>query len=309
MKKTGVVIVAAGNIGEGKRISPLLELGSISIVKRMVLTFQQAGVMPIVVVTGCESLELEQHLADYGVMFIKNEEYMHSDKFASACIGLRFIEDKCRQAFFTSVSIPMYTAATLRRMAAMDKKLVIPSYHGRAGHPLLLDASLIPRILEYNGAHGMRGALHQLGRKKTYLDVEDEGILLDIEDLQGLHGFIAEHTRCLLHPFVRVSIEREQLFFNSRAKLLLLLIQEMHSVKEACHHMALSLGKAWAMLNAMERELGFCVVERRRGGNRGGRTELTPQGQEFLHDYEQYERDIMKYAEAHFEDVFRKYML
>ena len=309
MKKTGVVIVAAGQVPAGSGVSPLQQLGSISVIKRMVLTFQQADVSPIVIITGWQSVELEQHLADYGVIFIRNENYQHSDKFTLACLGLRFLQDKCQQLFFTSVSIPMYTAATIRQMAGMNRRLVIPSYHGRTGHPLLLNAALIPSLLTYDEGGGMRAALHQMRTRRTYLEVEDEGILLDIGELQARGSFIEQHTRRLLHPFIRVSIERDQLFFNARARLLLQLIQEAHSVKEACRHMALSLGKAWNMLNAMEKELGFCVVERRRGGNRGGKTELTPEGRQFLADYQRFEQDIQKFAEGHFQKIFQKYPL
>ena len=80
MKKTGCIIVAAGETGENGSVSPLMQIGSITIIKRIVLTFQQAQVSPIVMVTGYQALEIEQHLADYGVIFIKNEAYQCSEK-------------------------------------------------------------------------------------------------------------------------------------------------------------------------------------------------------------------------------------
>lgn len=307
MKKTGVIIVAAGMVRQERDVSPLREIGSISVIRRMVLTFQQAGVAPIVVITGYQSLEIEQHLADYGVIFLKNEAYEHSDKFSSACIGLKFIQDKCSQVFFTSVSIPMYTAHTLRCMADMKRQIVVPSYEGRIGHPLLFQAALIPRLLQYTGSDGMRGAIQSLHKRRAYLNVEDAGILLEAQELPQHPGLIDAHTRHLLHPFVRVSIEREKLFFNTRARMLLLLIQEMHSVKGACIHMALSLGKAWDMINDMEAELGCRIVERKHGGNQGGRTELTTEGAQFLQDYQRYELEVQKYAKKQFDVIFRKY--
>lgn len=307
MKKTGCIIVAAGKTGENGRVSPLMEIGAITIIKRIVLTFQQAEVSPIVMVTGYQSLEIEQHLSDYGVIFIKNEDYENSEKLVSAKMGLEFIKDKCDQVFFTSVTVPMYTSDTLRRMIAVEKKLVTPSYQGKAGHPLLIDNSLIPGILSYRGEKGMRGAIQSIGEEKDYLVVEDEGIILEAEDMERLDQLLHEHNNHLLHPFVRVSIEKEHLFFNSRAKLLLLLIQETHSVKGACKHMALSYGKAWNMLNEMEEELGYCVVERRQGGSRGGKTNLTREGKAFLEKYQRYEEDVRQYAVHHFYEIFEEF--
>lgn len=307
MRKTGCVIVAAGKTGENGSVSPLMEIGAITIIKRIVLTFQQAEVSPIVMVTGYQSLELEQHLSDYGVIFIKNENYENSDKFDSAKIGLNFIKDKCERIFFTSVTVPMYTSDTLLRMIEADKKLLTPSFHGKAGHPLLIDNSLLSHIISYQGEKGMRGAIQSIGEEKDYLDVDDEGIILEAEDIERLDQLLQEHNDHLLHPFVRISIEKEHLFFNARAKLLLLLIEETHSVKGACKHMALSYGKAWNMLNAMEEELGYCVVERRQGGSRGGKTSLTKEGKAFLEKYQRYEEDVKQYVVQHFYEIFEEF--
>ncbi|MFA9462701.1 MAG: NTP transferase domain-containing protein [Velocimicrobium sp.] len=307
MKKTGGVIVAAGKAFEQGTVSPLMQIGSITIIKRIVLTFQKADISPIVMVTGYQALEIEQHLADYGIIFLKNENYENSEKFDSAKIGLDFIKDKCEQVFFTSVTVPMYTSDTLRRLIDCKKALVTPSYQGKAGHPLLIDTTLLPTILAYAGESGMRGAIQSLGVEKKYLEVEDEGILLETEDIERLDQLLENHNNHLLHPFVRLSIEKEHLFFNARAKLLLLLIEETHSVKGACKHMALSYGKAWNMLNEMEEELGYCVVERRQGGSRGGKTSLTPEGAAFLEKYQKYEEDIRSYAIHHFYEIFEEF--
>lgn len=307
MKKTGGVIVAAGEIKDHSNVSPLMTIGSISIIKRIVLTFQKAEVFPIVMVTGYQALELEQHLSDYGVIFIYNENYKDSEKFDSAKIGFDFIKDKCERVFFTSVTIPMYTTDTIIRLMESKKSLVCPSFQGKAGHPLLIDCKLLPFILSYSGENGMRGAIQQLEQEKYYLEVQDEGIVVEVENMDRVEQLLEDSNNQLIHPFVRVSIEKEALFFNARAKLLLLLIQETHSVKRACKHMALSYAKAWNMLNEMEETLGYSVVKRRQGGSRGGRTTLTTNGEEFLRKYEMYEEDVRNYAREHFYQVFEEF--
>jgi molybdate transport repressor ModE-like protein len=304
MENTGGVIIATGN---NNRVSPLFEIGSISIIKRIVLTFQKAGIFPIVVVTGFLSVEIEQHIADYGVVFLKDEEFINSDKLSSAKIALDFIKDKCTKVIFTSITIPMYNSDTIKKLIEKDKKLIIPSYKGSAGHPILLDSSLIPEIIKYNGNCGMRGAIKELGIEKEYLEVDDEGIILYAEDIEESEEIIDLHNDKLLHPFIRVSIEKEFAFFNSRSKLLLILIDEIKSVKGACKHMALSCGKAWKMINEMEEALGYSVVERRHGGSRGGKTVLTEKGRGFLTKYERYGKDIKEYALKHFYNIFDEY--
>lgn len=271
---------------------------------RIVLTFQQVEISPIVVITRCESGEIEHDLADYGVIFLQNKQYENSQMFDSAKIGLRFLQNKCDQVLFNPVNIPMFTPETLRKMMECRAKVISPSYQGKAGHPLLISSELIPKILEYNGSLGMRGAIRSLGIERQWMDIDDEGVLQDMDDIDRLDLLLKKHNQHILHPFVRISIEKEFLFFDSRTKLLLLLIQETNSVRSACRHIALSYSKAWNMLNGLEQELGYAVVERKHGGSRGGKTYLTQEGLEFLEKYQRFELKVRQYARDEFDHLF-----
>lgn len=299
-QKAGAVITAAGIYGEDGGVSPFVNLGTTSLIRRIVLTFQQAHVSPIVVVTGYRSWEVEHHLSDYGVIFIRNEDYESGDKFASARLGLEFLKDKCSKVFFASLKIPMFIPDTLREMTCLDSRITIPRFREQNGHPLLLDAEVIPEILKYRGSDGMRGAMESCGWPKKYLCVEDEGVLLSTENIARLEESLTIHNEKLLHPFVRLSLEKDRVFFDARAKLLLFLIQEFHSVQGACRQMAISRGKAWDLIGRMEAELGFTVVERQQGGSRERKTRLTEKGKKFLEFFQDYEDDVKKYASRQF---------
>lgn len=303
-KTTGGIIVAAGKRAKRTEPNPLLKIGSITVVKRIVLTFQQVGISPIVVITGHRAEEIEHDLADYGVIFLRNEEYENSQMFDSAKIGLAFLQNKCDQVVFNPVNIPMFTPETIQRMMECGEKVISPSYHGKSGHPLLLSASLIPQILVYDGNMGMRGAIQNTGIERQWMDIDDEGILHDMDDIDRLDYLLKKHNQHILHPFLRISIEKESLFFNSRTKLLLILIQDTHSVRSACRHIALSYSKAWNMLNQLEQELGYAVIERKHGGSNGGKTYLTKEGIEFLEKFQQFEQNVRQYAKDEFNRLF-----
>lgn len=303
-KTTGGIIVAAGKTSSRNEPNPLLKIGSITIVKRIVLTFQQVGISPIVVITGYRAEEIEHDLADYGVIFLRNQQYENSQMFDSAKIGLHFLQNKCDQVIFNPVNIPMFTPDTIRRMVECGEKLLSPSYQGKVGHPLLISSELIPSILRYEGNMGMRGAIQNLGVPRKWIDIEDEGILHNTDAIDRLDRLLKKHNHHILHPFVRVSIEKESLFFNSRTKLLLILIQDTHSVRSACRHIALSYSKAWNMLNELEQELGYAVVERKHGGSNGGKTYLTKEGIAFLEKYQQFENNVRQYVKEEFDRLF-----
>ncbi|MBU3180841.1 NTP transferase domain-containing protein [Clostridium psychrophilum] len=304
LKTTGGIIVATGWTSGENKPHPLLKMGSITAVKRIVLTFQQVGISPIVVIIGYEADKIEHDLADYGVIFLHNEQYENSQMFDSAKIGLSYLLNKCDQVIFNPVNILMFSPNTIQKMMESGKKLLSPSFHGKTGHPLLISSELIPKVLEYNGNMGMRGAIRDIGVKRQWIDIEDEGVLNDGDDIDRSNQLLEKHNQHILHPFVRVSIEKESMFFNSKTKLLLILIEDTQSVRSACNHIALSYSKAWNMLNELEHELGYTVVERKHGGKNGGKTYLTKEGSEFLKKYQQFEHNVREYAKDEFIRLF-----
>ena len=109
----GAVIVAAGMSSRMGDFKPMLNIGSISIAQRIVATFHQAGVSRIAVVTGYNAQQLERHLSNSGLVFLRNEAYATTEMFDSAKIGLAYLKDKCDRILFTPVDIPLFTAATV----------------------------------------------------------------------------------------------------------------------------------------------------------------------------------------------------
>ena len=143
--------------------------------------------------------------------------------------------------------------------------------------------------------------------KKDYLETEDPGIAISPERIEKLDSLLETHNQNLIHPFLRISIEKESLFFDARASLLLTLINETHSVKGACRYMAISNGKAWTILNDLEKNLGYAVVERKQGGKQGGKTYLTEEGKLFLEKYRKFEEQVKQYARKSFFEIFDEY--
>jgi molybdate transport repressor ModE-like protein len=306
-KTVGAVITVAGKYDDEKGISPFISLGTTSLIRRLVLIFQQANVFPIVIITGYQSLEVQRHLANYGVIFLENPDYETSDKMQSIRMGLDFIKDKCNKVFFASLKNPIFLPDTLKEMIDKDYMITVPTYTGKHGHPVLLDAKVIPSILEYQGNDGMRGAIRECPYRRKFIEVNDKGILLRAENLSRLDEIIEEFNNQLWHPFIQLSLEKESPFFDARAKLLLLLIQDFHSVQSACKQMALSRSKAWEIIAQMENALGFTVVKRRQGGGRTRKTELTEKGEHFLNFYLEYEKTIKNFAIEEFEKQFKQF--
>lgn len=307
--ETGAVVVAAGMSSRMGDFKPMLNIGSISIAQRVVATLKQAGAARVVVVTGYNAEELERHLASSGVVFLRNENYRTTHMFDSALIGLRYLRDKCRQVLFTPVDIPLFTAATVDALLTSGAELACPVCGGTRGHPILMSANVIDRVLEDSGESGLDGALSRCGVPMTLVEVDDPGILHDADTPEDYRELLRMHNSQLTRPVVQVSICREKRFLDPRVAMLLTLTDETQSVRAACQRMQLSYSSGWNAINLLEAELGYPVVARTQGGQRGGRSSLTEKGRALLRAYEAYTLRLRAMADElfvqYFPDLFK----
>lgn len=177
----GAVILAAGFSSRMGGFKPLMDLGGMTVLSRCVHAFREAGIGSPLVVTGHRASEVEAEAVLLGVSATRNDEYadgMFSSvrTAACACAGLSGLD-----AFFIlPADIPLVRPATLILMLdAYDGRVAYPVFADERGHPPLIPASLIPRILAHDGRGGLQGLLES----EPSLDVPvwDRGILLDAD--------------------------------------------------------------------------------------------------------------------------------
>ena len=303
--EAAALIVAAGMSSRMGDFKPMLTIGAMSIAERVITTFQQAGVRRIVVVTGYQAELLEHHLAGREVVFLRNERYAQTQMFDSACLGLRYLREKCDRVLFTPVDIPLFTAATVRALLESDAALACPNCDGKPGHPTLISADLIDGILSDSGENGLQGAFSRCGVPMEQIPVTDPGVLHDADTPDDYQNLLRYHNEQLVRPVVQISLAREKPFFDSRAAMLLALVRETGSVRMACQRMQLSYSSGWNVIRTLESQLSRPLVERSQGGAGGGKSRLTPAGEQLLTQYEAYISAVRAQAEALFDDYFR----
>lgn len=302
--QTGAVIVAAGMSSRMGDFKPMLNIGSISIAQRVVATLQQAGAERIVMVTGYNATQLERHLAGLGLVFLRNENYAHSQMFDSAKIGLSYLKDKCDRILFTPVDIPLFTSATVRSLLDSGAKLACPVCEGKDGHPILIDSSLVGALLSDSGEGGLRGAISRCGEAMARIEVEDAGILHDADTPEDYRVLLSYHNQQLIRPTVSVALAKEVPFFDSKIAMLLGLVDETHSVRTACQRMQISYSTGWNIIRTMESQFSRTLIERSQGGAGGGQSRLTEDGRRLIEAFHRFENDLRKTAAERFDSYF-----
>lgn len=84
----------------------------------------------------------------------------------------------------------------------------------------------------------------------------------------------------------------KQVIISERSLKLLKLIKETGSLKAAAEEFGISYRKAWGDLKESEERIGFALLEKTRGGQHGGKSELTDDGLNLVQAYEELYTDI-----------------
>ena len=302
--QTAALIVAAGMSSRMGDFKPMLSIGSITIAQRVIANFHQAGIGKIVMVTGYQAVTLERHLSGSGVIFLRNDHYETTQMFDSVKIGLEYLMEKCDRVLFTPVDVPLFTAETVRRLLASEAALACPVCDGQQGHPLLISAALLPKILSDCGEQGLKGAVSRCGAALTAVAVDDPGTLRDADTPEDYSALVEYHNSQLIRPVVSVSLNREMPFFDRKTAMLLMLIDETSSVRAAGQRMQLSYSSCWNLIHTLESQLNFPLIERTQGGAGGSQSRLTQRGRLLLERFNAYEQMLRDTASELYESYF-----
>lgn len=302
--QTAAIIVAAGMSSRMGDFKPMLNIGSISIAQRIVANFHQAGVEKIVMITGYNATTLERHLSGNGIIFLRNENYEHTQMFDSAKIGLEYLRDKCDRILFTPVDIPLFTSATVSTLIDSGAELACPVCGGQQGHPILIASRLVDAILADSGEGGLQGAIGRCGCQMQKIEVEDAGILHDADTPEDYRTLLNMHNAQLVRPVLNVSLAKEMPFFDEKIAMLLSLVDETNSVRTACQRMQISYSTGWNIIRTMESQFSRSLIERSQGGAGGGQSRLTDDGRALVEAFNKYSSELRRVANELFQSYF-----
>ena len=102
---------------------------------------------------------------------------------------------------------------------------------------------------------------------------------------------------------VWLEVDGEPVFGQGRDELLRL-IQKTGSINAAAKEMKVPYRKAWTYIDAMEKRLGFPLVNRLKGGPGGGESSLTPQAMEILEKFNTLQQGFQELVDQKFNELF-----
>jgi molybdenum cofactor cytidylyltransferase len=91
---------------------------------------------------------------------------------------------------FTLVDHPAVTPATIDSLLDGEALLRVPRYNGKRGHPIRFSRALMAEFLALPETGAARDVVHSHAAETEFLDLDDPGIVADIDDLEAYRGLI-----------------------------------------------------------------------------------------------------------------------
>ncbi len=191
----GAVILAAGmssRMGEAKQ---LLRLGNNTLLGQVLENVRSSGVTDIVLVLGHEAEKIKERISTENLSVVINESYRQG-MGTSLRAGLAALPPDVDAALIVLADQPFVLPKTLDLL--MDEytrssaQIVIPTYKGFRGNPVLLDRSVFSEVMALTGDIGCRAIFGSHLEGIAKVPVEDIGILLDMDskdDFELLNDF------------------------------------------------------------------------------------------------------------------------
>ncbi len=182
------LILAAGESSRMGKDKALLRYRGRTFLENIVATLREAGIDRITVVLGHHAEEIQREVDFTGAEVVINRHYRRGQT-SSLQAGLRAIERDDLEAFVLFlVDHPAVTADTVRALAtAFDQSrgpVIVPTFKGQRGHPVLVSRSLLSELLRLNPDEGANTVVRKYREATEFVKVEDEGVVLDVDDLE-----------------------------------------------------------------------------------------------------------------------------
>lgn len=191
--KTEGIILAAGLSSRAGTNKLILEIEGIPIVERCILSMLDYCCR-IIVVGGHNIDEIYKVTKKYHkIDLIYNQDYL-SGMFSSIKSGLKLLEGD--RFFLTPGDLPMINKITYENMIKINKEIVVPTYKGKRGHPVLMKTHLVNEILIDKNLKSLRDYIKK--KRPSLLEVKDPGILFDIDTMEDFERISKVHMthRC-----------------------------------------------------------------------------------------------------------------
>ena len=181
--------------GRSRRMAPLNKLLVVDrsgkpMIARVVDNVLSSKARPVVVVTGHQAEQVMHALGGRPVRVVAAPDYADGLS-ASLRAGIAAVPPEVAAAIICLGDMPLVTGRMIDRLLeAYDpdegRLIVLPTFRGKQGNPMLWDRRFFPEILRITGDSGARFLLGQHLENVAEVEMSDDGVLRDFDTAESL---------------------------------------------------------------------------------------------------------------------------
>jgi len=83
-------------------------------------------------------------------------------------------------------------------------------------------------------------------------------------------------------------------------------VEKTGSLRQAAEEINMSYSQAWNLIKDLEKRLGFNLLKRKVGGERGGGSEITEEARDLMMKFEIFRDKAKDSLNLHYKEIFKK---
>ena len=180
------VVLSAGESSRMGQPKALLPIDGQTFIERIVAALKQTKVGKIIVILGHNARELQSKISHLPVEILINTDYKLG-QLSSLQLAVRNLQPDldCDGMLVHLVDHPYLAPALveemIRRFYETRKRIIVPKFHGKRGHPVIFSNALFDEILSAPMEEGAKAVVNAHRAETLEIETEEEGIAVDID--------------------------------------------------------------------------------------------------------------------------------
>jgi xanthine dehydrogenase accessory factor len=183
------IVLAAGQARRFGRCKQLAPLGGRPLLEHILDALRHSKVDDVVVVLGAHAEEIREQVRFDRERLILNPDYAEGMS-TSIQAGLRALPAEAEAAMIVLADQPFVRPATLDALCDEYRRtraqVVLPTFNGFRGNPVLVDRSLFAAMMSLRGDTGCRAIFGDHAESIVKVVVEDRGVVMDVDTEEDL---------------------------------------------------------------------------------------------------------------------------
>ena len=186
------IVMAAGR---SRRMAPhnkllVADKAGKPMIARVVDNVLSSNARPILIVTGHQHEQIEHALGGRPVRYIHAADYAKG-LAESLKAGIAAVPPECAGAIVCLGDMPLVTGRMIDRLLALydpdeGRKIVLPTFRGKQGNPMVWDRSYFAEILAISGDSGARFLVGKHAEAVAEVEMADDAVLRDFDTTESL---------------------------------------------------------------------------------------------------------------------------